>query len=46
MIYNLILNGMKEFYPKTNNIQYNVLKVDNKNKMKQVTLDLVQQQHQ
>lgn len=33
MIYNLILNGMKEFYPKTNNIQYNVLKVDNKNKM-------------
>lgn len=24
---------MKEFYPKTNNIQYNVLKVDNKNKM-------------
>lgn len=29
MTYNLILNGVKEFYPKTNNIRYNVLKIDN-----------------
>jgi hypothetical protein len=33
MSYNLILNGLKEFYPKTNNIRYNVLKVDNANKI-------------
>lgn len=34
MTYNLILNGAKEFYPNTNNIQYNILKVDNNDKTK------------
>jgi len=32
MTYNLILNGAKEFSPNTNNIQYNIMKVDDDEK--------------